>query len=781
MEQITDPKIIEEFKKKQSSDVGIEGLSLGSEVKDPEIIEEFKKQKQDQTIEGSVKKSLGAIKEFFTGTKRTEYPELPEIGAYKGEGALKVATGLMINPNQKAQAEIIKAQIPGSEIVQDKYENIIAVMPDGKSFYLNKPGASEQDFLQTTGQVLQYIPGYSSAIKLAGKSLLKKSIYAGAAGGATSIAQDVATKPLGSTEIDVPRAVISTVVPVVFEGAVNPIAAKTWKKLVGNPKFVTKTKDGKLVLNAKGRKAAKDAGVDPDNIDEKFVKSFSDELSRGIKTDIAASQAGAGKFGFRLSKSQAIGDDEGMAALIEASKGAYGLDAQKAAREFLKQQNIDIETTASNLLNKFNKGEIAREDIESAGQNILNAVQKNFTKSSEKVTTAYNMVDKDAVFNAGDSNIDVLSTSVQKAIKESTDVIDKELTPATIKGIQSINNFIKKVKPQGKKKLPVTTFQEFETLRKKISALFPAAKNATDRKNLTAILNEYDKFYDDAIDNALFSGDEVALNAIKQARSEFNLKQKLFGVNAIKKNGIKIDDRAGKVIQKILNDPDVTPLNTIDYIFGSAQLGQKQGSLSLVRRLKTIFGGELGEDVSELAARSSDFQSLRTAAFEKLIRDSSRNGTFNPQRFVNQWSTARQKYNDVLKELYDPDELRLIDDFVREVRKTFKPKDLVNASNTASALSRTIQNVGRALVGIFGFKFANIQGLLAARTAFDRARDVVGEKAAKKLIQQEIIGIGQRATPPGVTAAETVGVQELTDRYRRPLSVPVAPQGLIRR
>ena len=781
MEQITDPKIIEEFKKKQSSDIGIEGLSLGSEVTDQEIIEEFKKQKQEQTIEGSVKKSLGAIKEFFTGTKTTEYPELPEIGAYKGIGAGKIATGLMINPNQKAQAEIIKAQIPGSEIVQDKYENIIAVMPDGKSFYLNKPGASFQDVIQTTGQVLQYIPGYSSAIKLAGKSLLKKSIYAGAAGGATSVAQDIATKPLGATEIDVPRAVVSTVVPVVFEGAINPIAAKTWKKLVGNPKFVTKTKDGKLVLNAKGRKAAQDAGVDPDNVDEKFIKSFSDELSRGIKTDIAASQAGAGKFGFRLSKSQAIGDDEGMAALIEASKGAYGLDAQKAAREFLKQQNIDIETTASNLLNKFNKGEIAREDIESAGQNILNAVQKNFTKSSEKVTTAYNMVDKDAVFNAGESNIDVLSTSVQKAIKESTDVIDKELTPATIRGIQSINNFIKKVKPQGKKKLPVTTFQEFETLRKKISALFPAAKNATDKKNLTAILNEYDKFYDDAIDNALFSGEEVALNAIKQARSEFNLKQKLFGVNAIRKNGIKIDDRAGKVIQKILNDADVTPLNTIDYIFGSAQLGQKQGSLSIVKRLKTIFGGELGEDVSELAARSSDFQSLRTASFEKLIRDSSRNGVFNPQKFVNQWSTARKKYNDVLKELYDPDELRLIDDFVREVRKTFKPKDLVNASNTASALSRIIQQTGRALVGIFGFKFANIQGLLAARGAFDRARDVVGEKAAKKLIQQEIIGIGQRATPPAVTAAETVGVQELTDRYRRPLSVPVAPQGLIRR
>ena len=141
----------------------------------------------------------------------------------------------------------------------------------------------------------------------------------------------------------------------------------------------------------------------------------------------------------------------------------------------------------------------------------------------------------------------------------------------------------------------------------------------------------------------------------------------------------------------------------------------------------------------------------------------------------------KAKYNDVLKQLYDPDELRLIDDFVREVRKTFKPRDLVNASNTASALSRIIQQTGRALIGIFGFKFANIQGLLAARGAFDRARDVVGEKAAKKLIQEELVSGAERVATPSITAAETVGINRLIDRYRRPLNVPVAPQGFIRR
>jgi hypothetical protein len=775
MKIVEDPKILSAFQEKEEVD-----LKPGKLVEDENIISQFNKLETEEGIENTVKKSLGAVKEFFTGTKRTEYPEIPEIGSYKGTGAAKIAAGLLINPNQKAQAEIIQAQVPGSKILKDSFDNIIVAMPDGKSFYLNKPGASEQDILQTTGQILQYIPGYSTAIKAAGKSLLKRTLYSGVAGGATSVAQDVATKPLGAKDIDTTRAVISTAIPIVFEGAINPIAAKTWKSLVGNPKFSTKI-DGKLVLNAKGKKAAKDAGIDVDNIDEKFIQSFSDELSKGVKTDIAAGQAGAGKFGFRVAKSQAVGDEEGITALFEASKGAYGSEAQVAARQFLKQQNIDIESSAKTLLNKFNKGELAKEDLETAGQSVLNAVQKEFKKASDKVDTAYNMVDKDAVFNAGESNINVLPTSIQKSIKESTDIIDKELTPSTIRATQFINNFVKKVKPQKKKKISVTTFNEFESLRKKISGLIPTAKNPTDKKNLVAVLNEYDKFYDDAIDNALFSGEQTALNAIKQARTEFKLKQKLFGVNAIRKNGIKIDDRAGKVVQKILNDPDVTPLNAIDYIFGAAQLGQKQGSLTIVKRLQNIFGRETGEDISDLAARSSDFQSLRTASFEKLIRDSSRNGIFNPQRFVNQWSTSRQKYNDVLKELYDPDELRLIDDFVREVRKTFKPRDLVNASNTASALSRIIQQTGRALIGIFGFKFANIQGLLAARGAFDRARDVVGEKAAKKLITEELVGGVERAAIPGITAAETVGVNQLLNRYRTPLNVPVAPQGFIRR
>jgi len=787
MEIVTDPNIIKEFEKREKQSKS--GIQVKEEniVTDPKIIEQFNKQSEQQTITGKVMKGFGAVKDFFTGTKTTEYPDLPEIGEYKGTGAKAIAAGILINPNQKAQAEIIQAQVPGSTILQDKYKNVIVAMPDGKSFYLNKPGASQQDVLQTTAQILQYIPGYGYMARKAGQSLLKRALYTGIAGGVTSVAQDVATKPLGAEDIDWTRAAISTMVPVAFEGAINPFVAKGWKYLVGNPKMsktITETVDGKkttkIILTPAGEKAAKSMGIDPKTIDQDWIKSFSQELEKGVQKEIAASQAGAGEFGFRLSTSQAKGDIEGIATLWEAAKGAYGADAQKTARIFLQQQGVDIETSAKTLLQKFNKGEIAKEDLQTAGQNIVNAVQKEFEKASNKVTTAYNAVDKDAVFNAQESNINLLPSSIQKSIKEATDVVDKELTPATIRATQYVNQFVKNITNTKKQKVSNTTFNEFENLRKKIQNLYSTAKNPTDKKNINAILQEYDKFYDDAIENALFSGEQSAINAIKNARLENRIKQVKFNINPIKKNGFKIEDRAGKVIQKILNDPDVTPLNTVDYIFGSAQLGAKNGSLTIIQRLKDVFGQETGETVAKFAQRSSDFQSLRTAAFEKIIRDSSRNGVFNPKQFNNIWNTARQKYDYVLKELYTVDEIKLIDRFVKEVDKTIKGKDLVNASNTASALSRAIQSVGRGLLGILGFKTANIQGLILARNAFDRARDLSSQKAAKKLIEKELTSVGIIGASPRVTATGTVAADKGLNEIRQPLNVPVAPRGAIR-
>lgn len=795
MIEITDPKELE-YLKSQEKSISKTTSGLGNdmgmqEITDPKELDYLKSQ-EEGTLTKYTKKILLGTADFFSGTKRTEFPDVPEIsglGEYGTGAAAKIIAGIALTPNQKAQAQIIQAQIPGTKIVQDKFENPMAVMPDGKTFYLNKPGVSNIDVLETTSQILQYIPGYSYALKKAGQSLLKRGILTGAAGGATSFAQDFAAMPLGSKQVDLEKAAINVAVPFAFESAINPLATKAIKKIFSKDKFVDEvvdetTKDKIFQLNDKGKSALKDAGVDPDDIaNQDVIKQFSYNLSKGIKSDIAATEAKATGFGFKLSTSQAIGDEEGIAALYEAAKGTgVDRDTQKIARDFLKQQNIDIELGAKSLLDKFNKGELEKETLDQAGETIKNSIVARFQKLSDKVGTAYNVVDKDAIFNANASNLKVLPSSVEKAIVDGTAVIDRELTPATVRGIQFVKNFVNKYAPQPVVAVNKSTLKDFETLRKNINGLVDAAKNPTDKKNVIAIKQEYDKFFDDAVDNALFgSGDNPqAIEALKEARALFRERQVLFGQNVIRKNGITINDNAGKVIQKILHDPDVTPSKTVDYIFGLGQLGRNQDSLKIVRRLKNIFGVE-GSELGQQAIQNPDFQSLRTAAFERLIRDSVVNGTFSPQRFVNIFNNASTKYKDLLNELFTAKEIGLINEFVKTVKKTFVPRDLANFSNTASALSRAVDSVGRSLVGILGFKAANIQGLLAARNFYDKARDFVTRKTSKKGIAIDLskdpraIELQIRpTTPASVLAAETEIVPE-----RRTIYAPQVPPGLI--
>ena len=795
MSEVTDPKLLEKLNSLfQGSDTSVsksQNTSIGSEVTDPELINKLNPLFGKEQKAGLVRQTIDAVGDFFTGTKRTEYPDLPEIGELnKGVGEMqkiKIATGLFLTPSQKAQLEIIQAQVPGTSVLTDKFDNPIVVLPDGQSFYLNKPGASMQDILGTTSQVLQYIGAFGAVSKKVGQGYLKNILAQGATGTGVSVGQDIVAMPLGAKEIDTGKAVVSAVVPMAFEAA-SPVVRAVLPKLFKNPVFSTVDETtGEITLTEKGKKAAQAAGIDLDVVNQDFIKNFAKELGRGAEAKIASQQAGAGQFNFRLSRGQAAGDEEATAMLFEAAKGSYGPENQNLARNFLKQQNIDIETSAKGLLDKFNKGDFEIETLEGAGQVLFDSLKRNFKKASDKVDTAYNLVDKDAVYTGAKSNIQVLNASAQKAVQEASNVVNSELTPATVQSLKEINKFVDKVKEGGTiegqgttKNINPTFFSDFETTRKTLSSLIKTSKNPTDVRNTVAVLKEFDKVYDDAIDNALFgSGNNPnALKAIFNARETFKNKQKLFGINDKVAGGVKIKDDAGKVINKILNEPDVTPLKTINYVFGQGQLGLKNESLTIVKRLKDIFGVE-GKDFAEQASINPDFQALRTASFDKLIADSVKNGKFSPQSFVKQWETIGSKNKYLLDELFTQPEIKTIDTFVKEVKKTFVPKDLVNYSNTASALSKMVQQVGRGLAGIVGFKLGNIQGLLAARGAVDRFKDVYSQKAAKKLIAKEIssdlryIDDSARGALGGVTGT----IQELLGEVDK-VKAPRVPLGL---
>ena len=76
-------------------------------------------------------------------------------------------------------------------------------------------------------------------------------------------------------------------------------------------------------------------------------------------------------------------------------------------------------------------------------------------------------------------------------------------------------------------------------MRKKVRWLYRCSKKVIlIKKTAIAIKAEFDKLYDDTLDNLLFAGkqgDEVFKANIKNARKIFKNKEETFGVNVIKK------------------------------------------------------------------------------------------------------------------------------------------------------------------------------------------------------------------------------------------------------
>ena len=259
-------------------------------------------------------------------------------------------------------------------------------------------------------------------------------------------------------------------------------------------------------------------------------------------------------------------------------------------------------------------------------------------------------------------------------------------------------------------------------------------------------------------------GDVLLKKNIKDARRLYREKEEIFGVNP-KKGPVTIDDPAGKAIQKILIDPEVTGMKTINYIYGLGTVGRKETGDKIINRLKSVFGVDDAVSPRAAALKSKDFAKLRSGAIEKMFNDSIKGGRLNTQTLVKNFDFIFNKNPDIAKALFGRGEIRVLKEFVEEVRKTLKPSDLVNPSNTAAGISRVFQRGARQLFGIIGFKLANIQGLLLARSAFDNAKDVFEQKAAKKLIAKEF-GAGQpgwlqtmnRTTGTGKKLASTVAI-----------------------
>lgn len=152
---------------------------------------------------------------FVTGSDRTEFPDAPEFEpAYlKATGgrydvALASIPRSAVTPDENAQLDILKKNIPRLETRKDKFGNLQLKSPEMADWaYLNKPGISARDADEIGTQTLATLPLLGGAAM----GNLMTRLGLGAAGmGTASVAQDVIAGTQGSEQgVDTTRAAIS--------------------------------------------------------------------------------------------------------------------------------------------------------------------------------------------------------------------------------------------------------------------------------------------------------------------------------------------------------------------------------------------------------------------------------------------------------------------------------------------------------------------------------------------------------------------------------------------
>jgi len=137
---------------------------------------------------------------------------------------------------------------------------------------------------------------------------------------------------------------------------------------------------------------------------------------------------------------------------------------------------------------------------------------------SQRIAKAYEQAGKSARTAVGADAVAAMPSRLRQAVGEFdihpsvTPVADRTLTQIqlatneTLKGINGLN--VKGV-----------TWRALETQRRILNNNIDAASSKTDRAAMVRIKREFDGWLDDAVENALVSGDKAALDSLRDARA----------------------------------------------------------------------------------------------------------------------------------------------------------------------------------------------------------------------------------------------------------------------
>lgn len=602
-----------------------------------------------------------SIADVYSGDARREFDlrELPQnIIRNSGETIAPGADIALARGNPAGEAAIFQSRFPDAQVDFDAHGNPIGIFPDGRKFYLNRPGASLQDATQLIVEGTSALAGArlgGGAGSIAGKAGQIGGAAVGTAG--QSVGLDVAARSQGSEQnIDLERAAVEALFGAGGEIAGSAVGA-IFRRFFASPAYFNKATGE---VTERGRKALEEIGVDPDAASRQFLERFEDTARRATtpQQSLALAEAESLPSPVRLSQGDVTRDVTQQATEDALLKGVHGEGAKDVMQGFRANQQEALRQNIPGVQSRLSGGQpLVTAPGEGAGM-ATTRLKAQAKAERAGVTAAYDKARaSNAAVNVGDVG------NLAKEMRQSMQDFDIGALPNATRALRTFESF----QELAGGKITAVKVGAMEQWRKRLVNAIQGAErtNPTEAAALKRLRAQYDQFSDTALERGLITGDDAALDAWKNAR------------DARRKVAQRFEN--DKIVRQLV-DGDLSPEHALNTIFGAGKLGSKAASEKALQKMKSVLG-----------PNSQEWKAMREEAFLKLVQnqDIGARGQdlavlFSGDKYATALDTAMRNSPTLMKTLFTPSEIGLLQQLKRTaLQATNRVPGAVNTSNSA--------------------------------------------------------------------------------------------------
>lgn len=452
-----------------------------------------------------------------------------------------------------------------------------------------------------------------------------------------------------------------------------------------------------------------------------------------------------------VSTGQATGDVATQMMENTALRGGEGQAAQKVADQFfngLQQPGVeDARQSVGRGLDRF--GQHIASDPQAAAEMVGESTSKIAQASKQNYGDLY----KEALAMPGEIHAGALEGIGQKiksklTLGDNPVIVDDVTTPVASRALQYIDDTLSRLKitnhadPFGQpnpENIVGVNLQGIDQVRKGLVTMATSAeRGSADRRAVGRIIGAFDDHVEDSMSNGLFTGDDRALDALKDARAAYKQHQQLFRSQGQ-------GDDVGKAMERIVNynnGQGATSNEIANYLFGEARVGGSGLSVRLAQRMRGVLGEE-----------SPEWSGIRQGLWSRLTDATEGRTDMGPQKaserifeFLNGSGKAMSQV------LFSPEERQQMTQYAGLLKQLVPKPGTVNYSNTAPVLAMLAKNALKGITIGLGAEVAGPAGAVAGISA-NAALKSIGERSAAGRIARSLY------RSPTDNAAEEAGLR----------------------